>query len=179
MRLLVGLLVDEIVGHAKADIGIEAPGFDDIGGQALDMVVAQRPGAAMQMGLVVQPRQGRHAGNQFQGNAGMVLDVQRAALEGALHPDAGNAGGVEIGLRAVEVLVAEDAEAEPFACARACRAAQDKAVVATLLHASQIDHVALFGSHLQADDLGVELAAQVEVGDAQHDVAGAGDIEGG
>ena len=105
-----------------------------------------------------------------------VGGVQRAALERHLDELRGQLALLEEGMRAVEVLLAADLEAEPLGHGLA-RPLQDEGVVVALLHAAQIERVLARLLHVQADDALVEGAARLQIARGQHRVAAAHDVE--
>ena len=95
-----------------------------------------------------------------------------------LNESGGNASAIEMRLRALEVVLGEHAEADALALRLAQGALEREAVVAALLHPAQPDRVGVLVAHDQTQHLGVEIAAGGEVARREHEMAGAGDVEG-
>jgi hypothetical protein len=83
--------------------------------------------------------------------------VKRAALVRDLHPLRRQSGTAKMRLGLVEIVLAEDPEADPAADRRTGRALQHQAVMAGLLEPAQIDGVGGALAHHQPDQLAVEL----------------------
>ena len=128
---------------------------------------------------VVAPQQMRalvHLGIELDLEAEGIGEVQRAALERLLDKGVSDAVGGEEGRRPVEIAVIADLEAEPVAGGH-CGLPQYQRMMLMLLAAAQIYGVGVAILDMQADRGLVEIAAGVEVGDIEHGVAGADDVE--
>jgi hypothetical protein len=104
--------------------------------------------------------------------------MQGAALMGHLDESGGNARAIEMRLRALKVVLGEHAKADALALRLSQRALEREAVVAALLHPAQPDRVGILVAHDQTQHLDVEIAAGGEVARREHEMAGAGDVEG-
>jgi hypothetical protein len=131
----------------------------------------------VQVELRERARHGRHAGAEFERHAAQVGRPQGAALVRHLGPLRRTTRGIEMGLEPVEILLAEYPHADALACRRLARAAQHQAVVAGLLEAAQVESVGRLLGGDEADDLGIEQPAHLQVLDGQDHMTRARDVE--
>jgi hypothetical protein len=141
------------------------------------VVHPQRARAAVHVDPGVHAGLGLHRRNELDRRAGRIGKVQGTTLKRHLDEARRHADAVEMRLGAIEVLIGEDAKADPLAQRLAGGPLEREAVVAALLHAAQPDRVGVLVAHDQAHDLDVEVAARGEVARREHEVARARDVE--
>src|SRR5262249_25004297 len=104
-------------------------------------------------------------------------ELQRAALERLLGEFVLNAVLGEEARRLVELAVIADLEAEPAAGGR-LRLPQHQRVMLMLLAAAQVDGAVVGILDMEANGGLVEVTARLQIGDIEHDMARADDVEG-
>ena len=107
-----------------------------------------------------------------------VGDMQGAALERHVDKARFDAGAVEMRLGLDEIVVGEDAKADPLAHRLALGLLQRQAVMAAFLDAVQPHRVVGLVADDEAEDFGVEVLARREIARGEYEVAGARDVEG-
>jgi hypothetical protein len=163
---------------AKAEPAVEGAGGVGVGRKDLEVVEALGVGALEVLDVQVHAGPGFHLRAQLDLAAVGVFHVQGAALVGDLDPGGGQAFAGEELVGQVQVFLEEDAETDALAGRFALGLHQHQAVVAGFGQAAQIAGVAGLLADDEADDVDVERAAGRQVGDVEHHVAAAGDVEG-
>ena len=84
---------------------------------------------------------------------------------------------VEKCLRLLQILLAEDAHADPLGLRLAAATLEHKAVVTGLGDAAEIERIAILVADDEAEEIHVEISACRQVADREHRMAGARDVE--
>ena len=165
-----------IFGQPEAEPRVEIHGVLHFGGEHVEMVEPLRMAALVE---VVAPQMMRalvHRGIELDLEAEGIGELQRAALERLLGEGVDDAVLREERGGLVEIVVVADLEAEPVAGGR-LRLPQHQRVMLMLLAAAQVDGIVVAVLDMQADRVLIERAARVQVGDVEHRMAGADDVE--
>ena len=165
-----------VLGETKAEPRVEFHRVLHLGGEDVEMIEPLRMTASVEVVASQQMRPPVHRRVELDLEAEGIGELQCAALEGLVDEGVGQAVLGEKGGCLVEILVVADLEAQPRA-GRRCRLAQDERVMLVLLGRAQVNDIVVGILDMQTDHGLVELAAQLQVGDVEHDVAGADDVE--
>ncbi|ENN88749.1 hypothetical protein RHSP_43422 [Rhizobium freirei PRF 81] len=172
-----GFFVLSVLRDAEAEFVIEGDALVDIGREAVEMVDAQRLHAFVEGVFLMDRRQAVHLRIEFKGDAVRIAGAEGPRLVGALDPFDRQVLALEEMRCLVEILVAEDLEAE-VAGFRLIGFLEHDAVMAALLHCPEIDRIRGLVRHLQAERIDIEGARLGKIGDAEFDMAEAHDVEG-